>query len=72
MTRKLSTSALDRPSLDANNLLDHEVGLAELQGLSNDGFLVVSPAATKHNAGGHYHGDDDSAFQTLHGLLSFG
>lgn len=72
MQRKSEALPPYRPSLDANTLLDHNVRLADLQRLSNDGFLVVSHAASKHDACGHDHGDDDGALQTLHGLLSFG
>jgi len=59
-------------SLDANNLLNHDVGGPELQGLLDNGLLVVAKATTKRNGGGHDSGGDDNALQTLHGLLSFG
>jgi hypothetical protein len=59
-------------ALDANNLLDHDIGGPELQWLGGHGLLVVAEAATKRNGGGHDRGDDDNALQTLHGLLSFG
>jgi hypothetical protein len=59
-------------ALDANNLLDHDIGGPELQWLGGHGLLVVAEAATESNGGGHDRGDDDNALQTLHGLLSFG
>lgn len=62
---ELSASGVYRPSV-------RKCRLAELQRLSNDGFLVVSPAAAKHDTSGQDHGDEDGPLQTLHGLLSFG
>ena len=69
---ELSASAVNRPSVRRPQPGRPKCRLAELQRLSNDGFLVVSPAAAKHDTCREEHGHDDGALQTLHGLLSFG
>src|SRR5262245_50261034 len=70
-SEELSASGANRPSVRRELPARPKCRLAELQRLSNDGFLVVSHAARKHDAGRHDHGDDDGALQTLHGFLSF-
>ena len=45
--------------------------LAKLQGLDDNGFLVMSEAATEGNGSANEHDSGDNALQTLHGLLSF-